>query len=49
MNRMKNKKYHHTVGTVPKYKRKITGTVAKSTLANTYLTAKFPGLVQELQ
>jgi hypothetical protein len=30
MNKMKNKKYQHTVGTVPKSNRKITETVAKS-------------------
>ena len=45
-NRMKNKKYY-TVGTVPKYTRKITERNTIDSLTQ-YMTAHFPGIVEVL-
>jgi len=46
---MKEKKYH-TVGTVPKFYRKIVETDVKSiSLTHKYMTGQFPGLTQTLQ
>lgn len=47
MNKIECKKLHNTIGTVPKYKRKIVKRKAMLvSLAHLYITTSFSGLVR---